>query len=85
MFQLKSRKESCETKATASRNEFLLCMAAANAHHVRYFNKDLPSLIEVSMLTVMILCFPTDMSGQTVYRPASFPGFSSIFTTYLVL
>ena len=50
IFQLKSRRESCETKATASRNEFLLCMAAANAHHVRYFNKDLPSLMEVNML-----------------------------------
>lgn len=45
--KLKSRKETCESKATSSRNEFLLCMAAANAHHIRYFNKDLPSLIEI--------------------------------------
>jgi len=46
--QLKTRMDGCESKATESRNEYILCMSAANAHQVRYFTTDLPNLIEVS-------------------------------------
>ncbi|XP_052794395.1 F-BAR and double SH3 domains protein 2-like isoform X3 [Mya arenaria] len=45
--KLKSRTDSCESKSTESRNEYLLSLAAANAHQVRYFSTDLPNLIEV--------------------------------------
>ncbi|XP_052228176.1 F-BAR and double SH3 domains protein 2-like isoform X2 [Dreissena polymorpha] len=45
--KLKSRMESCESRSTDSRNEYLLCMAASNAHNVRYYSTDLPNLIEV--------------------------------------
>ncbi|KAL4229991.1 F-BAR and double SH3 domains protein 2 [Mactra antiquata] len=45
--KLKSRMEVCESKSTESRNEYLLCMSAANAHHDRYFTTDLPNLMEV--------------------------------------
>ncbi|XP_053400161.1 F-BAR and double SH3 domains protein 2-like isoform X6 [Mercenaria mercenaria] len=45
--KLKTRMESCESKSVDSRNEYLLCMAAANAHQVRYFTTDLPHLMEV--------------------------------------
>lgn len=39
--------EACEAKSTESRNEYLLCMSAANAHQARYFTTDLPHLMEV--------------------------------------
>ncbi|KAL3880913.1 hypothetical protein ACJMK2_033116 [Sinanodonta woodiana] len=41
------RKESCEAKSTSSRNEYLLSLAAANAHHNRYYTRDVMDLIEV--------------------------------------
>ena len=46
-FQLSSKREECEIKSTQSRNEYLLNMAAANAHQIRYFNIDLPELLQV--------------------------------------
>ncbi|XP_041357281.1 protein nervous wreck-like isoform X2 [Gigantopelta aegis] len=45
--KLKSRKDHIEVRATASRNEYLLSLAAANAHHIRYYSTDLPDLIKV--------------------------------------
>ena len=42
--------ESCDAKSTESRNEYLMALAAANAHQVRYFSTDLPGLMEVTLL-----------------------------------
>ncbi|KAK3577241.1 hypothetical protein CHS0354_030521 [Potamilus streckersoni] len=45
--KINNRKESCEAKSTASRNEYLLSLAAANAHQGRYYTTDIMDLIEV--------------------------------------
>ena len=49
--QLSTRKELSEARATAARNEYLLNLAASNAHQRRYYSTDLPKLIEVRTQT----------------------------------
>ncbi|XP_013095541.2 F-BAR and double SH3 domains protein 2-like isoform X3 [Biomphalaria glabrata] len=44
--KLRSRTEVSETKETAARNEYLLALAAANAHHMRYYSTDLPDVMK---------------------------------------
>ncbi|CAI9734468.1 F-BAR and double SH3 domains protein 2-like isoform X3 [Octopus vulgaris] len=44
--KLTTRYEQCATKSTASRNEYLLCQSAANAHQIRYYSVDLPELMK---------------------------------------
>ncbi|KAK0047821.1 F-BAR and double SH3 domains protein 2-like isoform X3 [Biomphalaria pfeifferi] len=44
--KLRSRTEVSETKETAARNEYLLALAAANAHHMRYYSTDLPEVMK---------------------------------------
>lgn len=47
-FQLNTRREACEMKSTAARNEYLLSLAAANAHVQQYYVNDTPELMKVS-------------------------------------
>ncbi|KAH9523344.1 F-BAR and double SH3 domains protein 2, partial [Bulinus truncatus] len=44
--KLRSRTEVSETKETAARNEYLLALAAANAHQIRYYSTDLPEIMK---------------------------------------
>lgn len=48
VFQLKAKRSDCNSKATHARNEYLLTLAAANAHHDRYYQTDLVNCIKVS-------------------------------------
>ncbi|GFN81506.1 F-bar and double sh3 domains protein 2-like [Plakobranchus ocellatus] len=43
--KLRSRTEASEVKETAMRNEYVLSLAAANAHHIRYYSTDLPDIM----------------------------------------
>jgi len=45
--QLNQRREACEVKSTAARNDYLLSLTAANAHLQRYYNSDTPELMKV--------------------------------------
>lgn len=40
-----SKREACDTKSTGARNEYLLALAATNAHQRRYHEVDLPELM----------------------------------------
>ncbi|ESN96242.1 hypothetical protein HELRODRAFT_189166, partial [Helobdella robusta] len=44
--KLNTRREACEAKSTAARNEYLLCLAAVNAQLNQYYSKDAPELIK---------------------------------------
>ncbi|XP_051953464.1 F-BAR and double SH3 domains protein 2-like isoform X1 [Xyrauchen texanus] len=44
--KLKAKRSDCNSKATHARNEYLLTLAAANAHHDRYYQTDLVSCIK---------------------------------------
>ncbi|KTF86152.1 hypothetical protein cypCar_00030816, partial [Cyprinus carpio] len=46
VFQLKAKRSDCNSKATHARNEYLLTLAAANAHHDRYYQTDLANCIK---------------------------------------
>uniref|UniRef100_A0A3Q1EEY7 FCH and double SH3 domains 2 n=1 Tax=Acanthochromis polyacanthus TaxID=80966 RepID=A0A3Q1EEY7_9TELE len=45
--KLKAKRSECNSKATHSRNDYLLTLAAANAHQQRYYNTDLVDCIKV--------------------------------------
>ena len=45
--QLKAKRSDCNSKATQARNDYLLTLAAANAHHDRYYHTDLLYGIQV--------------------------------------
>ncbi|XP_058268282.1 F-BAR and double SH3 domains protein 2 [Hemibagrus wyckioides] len=45
--KLKAKRNECNSKATHARNEYLLTLAAANAHQGRYYETDLISCIKV--------------------------------------
>lgn len=45
--QLKAKRSECNSKATHARNDYLLTLAAANAHQQRYYNTDLIDCIKV--------------------------------------
>lgn len=47
LFQLKAKRSDCNSKATQARNDYLLTLAAANAHHDRYYHTDLLHCIQV--------------------------------------
>ena len=66
LFQLRSRKDTCEARAAKARNEYLLAMAAANAHHIRFYSTDLPELMKVWYTVVFCpmltnFCFPLSL------------------------
>ncbi|XP_074649668.1 F-BAR and double SH3 domains protein 2-like [Tubulanus polymorphus] len=44
--KLTTKKELSETKSNAARNEYLMNMVACNAQHVRFFQTDLPDLMQ---------------------------------------
>ncbi|XP_070197657.1 F-BAR and double SH3 domains protein 2-like isoform X2 [Littorina saxatilis] len=44
--KLHSRMEASDIKSTAARNDYLLTMAAANAHQIRFYSTDLPELMK---------------------------------------
>uniref|UniRef100_A0A8C2X439 F-BAR and double SH3 domains protein 2 n=1 Tax=Cyclopterus lumpus TaxID=8103 RepID=A0A8C2X439_CYCLU len=44
--KLKARRSDCNSKATHARNDYLLTLAAANAHHDRYYHTDLLHCIQ---------------------------------------
>ncbi|XP_078601844.1 F-BAR and double SH3 domains protein 2-like isoform X8 [Branchiostoma floridae x Branchiostoma japonicum] len=44
--KLSARKDTCDSKSAAARNDYLMSLAAANAHQKRYFQTDLPEIIE---------------------------------------
>ena len=56
VFQLRSRKEACDAKATAARNDYLLAMASSNAHQIRFYSTDLPDLMKVSHWWTTLVC-----------------------------
>ncbi|XP_037604896.1 F-BAR and double SH3 domains protein 2-like [Sebastes umbrosus] len=45
--KLKNKKSECNSKATHARNDYLLMLAAANAHQQRYYDTDLVDCIKV--------------------------------------
>ncbi|XP_008331249.1 F-BAR and double SH3 domains protein 2-like [Cynoglossus semilaevis] len=45
--KLKAKRSECNSKATHARNEYLLTLAAANAHQQRYYDTDLTDCIKV--------------------------------------
>lgn len=47
-FQVSSKRDALEEKSTGARNDYLLSLAAANAHQNRYFVVDLQSTMQVS-------------------------------------
>uniref|UniRef100_A0AAQ4QCR2 F-BAR and double SH3 domains protein 2 n=1 Tax=Gasterosteus aculeatus aculeatus TaxID=481459 RepID=A0AAQ4QCR2_GASAC len=44
--KLKAKRSDCNSKATQARNDYLLTLAAANAHHDRYYHTDLLQCIQ---------------------------------------
>lgn len=44
--KLNVRREGCEVKSTAARNDYILSLSAANAHVLHYYCKDTPELIK---------------------------------------
>lgn len=46
-FQLKAKRSECNSKSTHARNDYLLTLAAANAHQQRYYDTDLTDCIKV--------------------------------------
>ncbi|XP_055736734.1 F-BAR and double SH3 domains protein 2-like isoform X2 [Salvelinus fontinalis] len=44
--KLKAKRTDCNSKATHARNDYLLTLAAANAHHDRYYHTDLLHCIQ---------------------------------------
>lgn len=53
-LQLKAKRNECNSKSTHGRNEYLLTLAAANAHQQRYYNTDLVDCIKVRLDTLNI-------------------------------
>lgn len=51
-FQLKAKRSECNSKATHARNDYLLTLAAANAHQQRYYDTDLIDSIKVRTCTL---------------------------------
>lgn len=52
IFQLKAKRSECNSKATHARNDYLLTLAAANAHQRRYYDTDLLDCIKVRTSTL---------------------------------
>lgn len=46
-LQLSARVKECEDRLTEVRNEYLLALAAVNAHRQHYYTNDLPLIMEV--------------------------------------
>lgn len=46
--KLSARLRECDDRLTEVRNEYLLALAAVNAHHRHYLSSDLPRIMEVN-------------------------------------
>jgi len=53
-YQVSSKRDALEEKSTGARNDYLLSLAAANAHQNRYFVVDLQTTMQVSLTMMMI-------------------------------
>ena len=86
--QLKAKRNDCNSKATHARNDYLLTLAAANAHQDRYYKTDLTSGIKVRGLSSPLLSpplpsspgsnFPCRLSSVLYLSPPHF--FTSLFS-----
>lgn len=47
-MKLSARLRECDDRLTEVRNEYLLALAAVNAHHRHYLSNDLPRIMEVN-------------------------------------
>ena len=47
-LQVSARLTECDDRLTEVRNEYLLTLAAVNAHHQHYNTNDLPIILEVT-------------------------------------
>lgn len=56
VVQVTSKREALEEKSTGARNDYLLSLAAANAHQTRYFVVDLQSTMQVGCQLVYFVC-----------------------------
>ena len=55
IFQFSFRREACDIQATKARNDYVLALLAANAHQSKFYETDLPELVQVSGLLFLIL------------------------------
>lgn len=53
---MSSKRDALEEKSTGARNDYLLALAAANAHQNRYFVVDLQTTMQVSPIAMMVIC-----------------------------
>ncbi|PNJ51444.1 FCHSD2 isoform 8, partial [Pongo abelii] len=51
--KLKARRSECNSKATHARNDYLLTLAAANAHQDRYYQTDLVNIMKARQTFVI--------------------------------
>lgn len=65
-FQLKAKRSECNSKATHARNEYLLTLAAANAHQRHYYDTDLISCIKVRTWTLDVREWTLDARTGTL-------------------
>lgn len=56
-FQVSSKRDALEEKSTGARNDYLLSLAAANAHQNRYFVVDLQNTMQVSAFSYYVIFF----------------------------
>ncbi|GFY41638.1 protein nervous wreck [Trichonephila inaurata madagascariensis] len=61
------RREACDIQATKARNDYVLALIAANAHQTKFYENDLPDLVQASKQHTME-CFFHDNSvlSQTI-------------------
>uniref|UniRef100_A0A4W6DAP6 FCH domain-containing protein n=1 Tax=Lates calcarifer TaxID=8187 RepID=A0A4W6DAP6_LATCA len=51
--KLSARMNECDDRLTEVRNEYLLALAAMNAHHQHYYSNDLPRIMEIASLKLL--------------------------------
>lgn len=68
-FQLKAKRSECNSKATHTRNDYLLTLAATNAHQQRYYNADLMDCIKVRTETSIAVLIRTETCANNFNIP----------------
>uniref|UniRef100_A0A8D0LBV3 Uncharacterized protein n=1 Tax=Sphenodon punctatus TaxID=8508 RepID=A0A8D0LBV3_SPHPU len=61
--KLKARRSECNSKATHARNDYLLTLAAANAHQDRYYQTDLVNIMKVRQIILFYFILPPSLAG----------------------
>ncbi|GIX72754.1 protein nervous wreck [Caerostris extrusa] len=46
------RREACDIQATKARNDYVLALIAANAHQTKFYENDLPELVQINKLSI---------------------------------